>query len=76
MMAAHDHRSRAFGPQRAPDGRVVSIQQTGTGNVGTVTRTYDQDGRLTQSTTPNGVSGNGTITYSYYEDGMRSLGLP
>lgn len=55
-----------------PDGRIANESN----NLGTVSAAFDADGRITQKTTASGIGNPGTITYSYYGDGMRkTLGL-
>jgi RHS repeat-associated protein len=56
-----------------PDGREASLTSA---TMGTQTRTYDADSRLTSASDPNSEQDPGTIAYGYYPDGMRSsLGL-
>jgi len=56
-----------------PDGREVSLTST---TMGTQTRTYDADSRVTSASDPSSEQDPGSITYGYYPDGMRSsLGL-
>jgi RHS repeat-associated protein len=52
-----------------PDGREVSLTSA---TMGTQTRTFDADGRLTSASDPASEQDPGTITYGYYPDGMRS----
>ena len=63
--------NRSFGYD--PDGHQTSLTSTA---VGTQTRTYDANGRLVGTTDPSGLSDPGSVTYTYYPDGMRqALGL-
>ncbi len=56
-----------------PDGHETSLSSS---TLGTQTRLYDADGRVTTATDPSNEQDPGTITYAYYGDGLRSsLGL-